>query len=102
MLNLQEKILKDYKEMVWECFYYTEKSGFKDVEINQIIEEYNIKILNDYEKFIEQFISLKLVDLWNILSILNIEADNEWTNANRCEAGALILWDYLKLNKEQI
>ena len=93
---LKEKMLQDYKISVWECLYYTNISSFKEKEIKKVTEEYKIKFPNDYQEFITQFEKFKFEDLENILNILNIEADNEWINANRCEASALILSEYLR------
>jgi len=96
MQNIKEEILKDYKDTVGECLHYTYLSWFRDKEIDIIKKKYNINFFNNYEKFIKQFEKYKIEELGNILSILKIEAENEWDNANRCEAGALVLSEYLK------
>ena len=94
--NLKEKMLKDYKISVWECLYYSNISSFKDKEVEKIKKEYKINFTDNYEEFIKQFENFKFEDLKSILAILDIEAENEWINANRCEASALILSEYLR------
>lgn len=94
--NLKEKMLKDYKNSVWECLYYANISFFKEEEVKEIKNQYKINFTDNYNEFIKQFEKLGFEELKNILWIMNIEAENEWTNANRCEASALILWEYLK------
>lgn len=93
---LKDKMLEDYKKSVWECLYYINISFLKEKEIKIIVNEYKINFVDDYSEFLKQFNDFKFDDLKNILNILNIEAESEWTNANRCEATALILWEYLK------
>lgn len=94
--NLKEKMLKDYKNSVWECLYYANISSFKEEKIKEIKKKYKINFMDNYGEFINQFEKLNFKELEDILWILCIEAENEWTNANRCEASALILWEYLK------
>ncbi|MDP3380674.1 MAG: hypothetical protein Q8S84_04010 [bacterium] len=71
-------------------------SFFKEDNINIIKNEYNLLFDMEYSKYIQQFEKYEYEDLENILSILDIEADNEWINANRSEASAIILSEYLK------
>lgn len=94
--NLKEKMLKDYKNYVWECLYYANLSSFRTEKIVEIKKQYKFNFIDNYDEFINQFKKLNFEELENILWIINIEAENEWTNANRCEAIALILWEYLK------
>ena len=96
MQKLKEKMFEDYKLAVLECLYYSNVSNFRNDEVNKIKNKYKLNFTSNYEDFIKQFEIFKLEDLENILWILNIEAENEWTNANRCEANALVLWEYYK------
>ncbi|MDP2089978.1 MAG: hypothetical protein Q8K30_00135 [Candidatus Gracilibacteria bacterium] len=96
IINLKNKMLYDYKIAVGECLYYSNMSFFKEDNINIIKNEYNLLFDMEYSKYIQQFEKYEYEDLENILSILDIEADNEWINANRSEASAIILSEYLK------
>ena len=88
--ELREKMLEDYKIAVLECLSY------KEDEIKQISKEYKINFTDDYRIFMQQFENFKIEDLEYILEVLDIEAENDYANANRCEATALTLWEYLK------
>ncbi len=96
MKNIKEEMLNDYRKLVFECFYYSNISWLIKTKIDIIKNEYKIKITNNYENDLYQFNNFEIENLKNILNILDIESDNEWTNANRCEASALILWEYLR------
>jgi len=89
--ELREKMLEDYKIAVLECLYYTNSSSYKEDEIKQISKEYKINFTDDYRIFMQQFENFKIEDLEYILEVLDIEAENDYANANRCEATALTL-----------
>ena len=94
--KIKKEMLKDYRETVFECLYYAYKSWMIEKEIDIIKKDYKIEITDNYEKDILKFNHCSMNDLKNILNILNIEANDEWTNSNRCEASAIILWEYLR------
>jgi hypothetical protein len=100
--NVKENMLQDYKTAVWECLYYTYLSWLKGEKIEIIKQKYKLEIAYSYNKLISQIDKLNFFDLKDILIILDIEADDDYVNANRCEAIALILWDYINLSHKYL
>jgi hypothetical protein len=93
--ELKEEMLNDYRNLVLECLYYANTSWLKEEEIDEIKKEYKLDFIDSLDDIIEQFTKYNTKDLTKILNLLDIEPDSEWTSANRCESGALLLWRYL-------
>lgn len=88
-------ILENYRKMVAECFYFAAASWNIDENIQKIQDEYKLESISDYDTIEKQFKSFEKEDLREILDLLDIESDDNWTTANRCEASALTLWKYI-------
>ena len=93
--KLKNNMLEDYIKKVSECFYFASISWIIDENIQKIKDVFNLDSINDYESIVKQFNSLEKEDLSYILDLLKIESEDDWWNANRCEASALTLWKYI-------
>lgn len=66
--------------------------------LKRVKQKYKIEFTENFDEYVKQLDNTNFEDLSNIIQILDIESDWDYTNVNRYEAVALTLWEILRKN----